>query len=652
VLIEKLRALDPDVVFLQEVNPVVGASRDLSSRLGMEAIHQVSNAGIKVLSLGIPSNLTEGMTILARPSLDLEEVSTYKLSGSVGIYGDALTIHFDETIVALVGRIVVAGRPIYLVNVHLSAAPPADPSLERRFRALSLKRNMQPVAIEAAVNRWRDEVTRRENELTRLTEVLKSFPVEIPVIIGGDFNAEVSDPHVEPFLRLTGFRGAMDSARGESPPTWDPEINENIAYSTRLTDAGGDSLDAYGVLKALDNGARRSIDHILLSPHWGREDVRGARVVFDEASAGVHVSDHFGVLADLDPSRAIARAPEEWNSVTPLRESTFELLPILSYDTDAGLGFGVKVFALNFLKAEESFDLVLFGSTKGERWGRFVFSIPDFELRQGKLYPFALDLAVDYDKWISYGFFGVGNRTRFDDREHYTRTPLDVSLTASHGFTRHFVGQVGVRYLTVTNGEFEAGSRLQRLSPEENRGRATATSFFLTVRTDTRDSYINPSRGLVTQCDLEVAPKTGLSNVGCTRVGVWGQGYCRPFLTRLVLAARIGLQGLSGGNLPVQMLLPIGGNKTVRGSVQDRYLDRVSAVANLELRFPVFWRFGGILGYDAGKVWHNFHELDLSRWATNPVAGLRFHMDTFVVRLDVGFGKETTGFYLNFGHIF
>jgi hypothetical protein len=27
-------------------------------------------------------------------------------------------------------------------------------------------------------------------------------------------------------------------------------------------------------------------------------------------------------------------------------------------------------------------------------------------------------------------------------------------------------------------------------------------------------------------------------------------------------------------------------------------------------------------------------------------------MDTFVVRADIGFGKETTGFYLNFGQLF
>jgi hypothetical protein len=36
----------------------------------------------------------------------------------------------------------------------------------------------------------------------------------------------------------------------------------------------------------------------------------------------------------------------------------------------------------------------------------------------------------------------------------------------------------------------------------------------------------------------------------------------------------------------------------------------------------------------------------------NAVAGLRFSMETFVVRADVGFGRESTGFYLNFGHLF
>jgi hypothetical protein len=75
--------------------------------------------------------------------------------------------------------------------------------------------------------------------------------------------------------------------------------------------------------------------------------------------------------------------------------SELEFLPILSYDTDAGVGYGIKSFFLNYLHNNESFDVVLFNSTKGERWYRVVYSLPDFERRQGTVYPLALDLTVD-----------------------------------------------------------------------------------------------------------------------------------------------------------------------------------------------------------------------------------------------------------------
>lgn len=70
------------------------------------------------------------------------------------------------------------------------------------------------------------------------------------------------------------------------------------------------------------------------------------------------------------------------------------------------------------------------------------------------------------------------------------------------------------------------------------------------------------------------------------------------------------------------------------------------------MRFPLYWRFGGIIGMDGGKVWSRPSEFETRRWATNPVTGLRLYMDNFVVRGDVGFGKNITGFYFNFGQIF
>ena len=55
------------------------------------------------------------------------------------------------------------------------------------------------------------------------------------------------------------------------------------------------------------------------------------------------------------------------NKVPQLVNNDFEIFPILSYDTDTGFGYGLKSFFLNFLGINESFDLILFNSTKGSR---------------------------------------------------------------------------------------------------------------------------------------------------------------------------------------------------------------------------------------------------------------------------------------------
>jgi outer membrane protein assembly factor BamA len=190
------------------------------------------------------------------------------------------------------------------------------------------------------------------------------------------------------------------------------------------------------------------------------------------------------------------------------------------------------------------------------------------------------------------------------------------------------------------------------VSPALNSATARCHSLFASYRYDSRNSFINPSRGWVLQAEGEFAPQSGMTNVQLGRLAGWVQYYSVLFYPKTVLALRLGMQGLVGSNLPVQMLLSIGGNQTLRGSPQDRYLDKTAAISNAEIRFPIYWRFGGIIGFDAGKVWHGLSDVNLSRWPANPVVGLRFSMETFVVRMDLGFGKETTGMYVNFGHLF
>ena len=322
------------------------------------------------------------------------------------------------------------------------------------------------------------------------------------------------------------------------------------------------------------------------------------------------------------------------------------------YDTDIGVGYGAKLFLLNQMKHNESFDFTFFNSSKGERWYRFVFSIPDFELRQGRTYPLALDLTIDYDKYIRNNFFGVGPSSKFSDRESYTREPLEISLALSRGLSAHVIAQAGTRYKTIRNFNFAEPSRLAVLPGALNSGRVSYASLFLNVRYDTRNSFINPSRGTVIQGEAEVAPAWAPGNVAFSRFAIGHQFYSELFYPKTIFAWRFWFQSLAGKDLPVQVLLPLGGNATLRGSPQDRFLDKTAALANAEIRFPIFGRFGGVAGFDLGKVWHSPADIDFRAWAVNPVFGLRFLMNTFVVRLDIGLGRETTGLYFNFGHIF
>jgi outer membrane protein assembly factor BamA len=333
-------------------------------------------------------------------------------------------------------------------------------------------------------------------------------------------------------------------------------------------------------------------------------------------------------------------------------EKELEGFPILSYDTDTGFGYGAKAFILNYLGVNESFDMIAFNSTKGERWYRVVFSIPDIELRQGKVYPLSFDLTVDFDKYLKNNFYGVTNLSRWEDRETYTKEPLEILAVISRGFTREFVAQIGLKYRTVRNSGYDQLGLFARTLPAINRGTSSALTICGLARYDSRSSYVNPSRGQVAEFAFETGGSWLSGDYSMTSTTFALQTYHVLFYPKTVFAAKLWGQMVGGRDLPLHVLATAGGNRTLRGYPQDRFVDKAAMGVNAEARFPICWRLGGVLGIDAARVFNSLADVTLADWAYNPLVGLRFYMDTFVVRADIGFGKETTGFYLNFGQLF
>ena len=344
--------------------------------------------------------------------------------------------------------------------------------------------------------------------------------------------------------------------------------------------------------------------------------------------------------------------PAEKSVVDRDAPALLRLGPILFYDTDAGLGYGGRIYLRSALRFTESFDLLVYHTDKGDRRIRFAASWPDAELRRGKIYPFAFDLLYDFEKTAETAFFGVGGGSKFEDREFYVREPSEISAVFSRGLSAQTHVRFGWRYRSIVNSGFSQDSRLAVLPPAANASKAALPSYFAGITYDSRDSLIHPTGGIFADVDIDRAPGLEGESISFVKLGARFRYFKVLLQPRTILAVRIWGRTLFGKNLPIQTLLSLGSGETLRGSARFRFLDQTFLLLNTELRIPVFRRIGAILGLDAGRVWASPGKIDGRGWTVNPALGLRFIADDFVVRADVGFGRDGTAVYLTAGHIF
>lgn len=346
--------------------------------------------------------------------------------------------------------------------------------------------------------------------------------------------------------------------------------------------------------------------------------------------------------------------------------AAIEPLPILSYDTDTGFGYGLKVFFYDRLNAEESFDLILFNSTKGEQWYKLVFSIPDFESRQGTEFSVALDISFEYDKWKTYNLYYYGfeneetnpayQNVEFTDQCNYEL--IETKIFLNHAFREDLTGWFGLKFTSLATYNYRRDTDLTSPAEVENKyveePSVKFVSMNLNAKWDTRNSYIKPSDGLVLEVDLEYAPDFFESNSSFFKQAFVVRYFTEIFFNNLVLASRAMEQVLISESGSSQFLaIPVGGSNTLRGVPMDKFRLYSVFLFNNELRFPIWWRFGAIAGLDIGYGSNkDLYPEDTIDWIVNPVVGLRFFMDNFIVRADVGYYKNDIGFYLNFGHIY
>jgi len=216
----------------------------------------------------------------------------------------------------------------------------------------------------------------------------------------------------------------------------------------------------------------------------------------------------------------------------------------------------------------------------------------------------------------------------------------------------------GIRFSVGRTTKFNLAYQFQLDWEEINHLRAKNDSYLpelptksigLRVSYDSRNNFINPSKGILNSFETEVSGLTGKSNqfmkitddfrlywkVGSVVVGnglkvgwikTYGQSIAIPPQERFYIGGARSVRGFSENNLKVE--LP--------GELQS---SNIMLTANLlDIRIPLFWWFQGAAFIDAGNVWQSvgydkiFKDL---RWAAGP--GIRLNTPIAVARFDVGF---------------
>ncbi len=235
-----LRAVPADIVLLQEVfqsdDGEHHTARHLAAALDVDQVTMPARAKPRIVAgRSVPSR--SGLAILSRwPIRDTERV-------------DLPTHPDDDERLALRATVDTPHGPFVAVNTHLTHLAGQD-DLRRR-------------------------------QLAAIAERLATIGPTTPVLLGGDFNAPLSDPAPQWFIAQSGL----------------------TVQTAPVTDDNGAPL---GTLNPVDGkagaDARPAIDHLmLLGPGIARFDPATAIRVLDrpDAETGVYPSDHVGVLATM-----------------------------------------------------------------------------------------------------------------------------------------------------------------------------------------------------------------------------------------------------------------------------------------------------------------------------------------------------------------
>ena len=181
-----------------------------------------------------------------------------------------------------------------------------------------------------------------------------------------------------------------------------------------------------------------------------------------------------------------------------------------------------------------------------------------------------------------------------------------------------------------------------------------ASGLGLVAAYDTRDIVVNPYKGSYLEVSTTFNTSMFGSEYNYSEYNLDARRYYTLNKKRHVLALQ-GIARFTSGEVPFLELPELGGDRIMRGYYEGRYRHNQYVAAQAEYRAHLFWRIGGVAFAGLGEVAPSVDAFTLEGIKPSYGLGLRFlvnEAERVNIRLDYGWGKETSGFYLEITEAF
>jgi endonuclease/exonuclease/phosphatase family metal-dependent hydrolase len=316
---QQLSLIQPDVMMLQEVNPLPEMAERYvlamkNAGLHYQAVHQVDACGVRLApGLAVVPGLNNGLAVLAKSPLVLRKVEGLKLSGGFGRCDDYMGFQTGELRYALIAEVENpnTGRKLLTVSLHLHSGIERNAFFIRKINEAVKEGRVRREDFERIVAAMEQDQERRLDEIRLLVKAIKKFYATgtyLGVLVGGDFNFEPDDPEYRE-LEQAGLKDTYVMASPETEVySLDPERNviaghglQEVPSTLRAAMARLPESQQQKILEGYQKGISqaRRVDFLFLmrkpsDVHTGcfRQELFGQS---DPVSAAPG-SDHYGVL--------------------------------------------------------------------------------------------------------------------------------------------------------------------------------------------------------------------------------------------------------------------------------------------------------------------------------------------------------------------